>query len=139
MHYDARNSFGIDWTKDTMIPLSPGVEIKKLDNRLSDIDISKLRTAYKCGVPLSTTTASTATTRITTTTTTSTTVLTSFQRLVSSISSKSAGAATRVNLDEYIDNTELAILEFSKAKRSKVILILNPAEPPVNMQTSISF
>jgi len=30
-------------------------------------------------------------------------------------------------------------LEFSKAKRSKVILILNPAEPPVNMQTSISF
>jgi acetaldehyde dehydrogenase len=62
-----------------------------------------------------------------------------YVELVSSISSKSAGAATRVNLDEYIDNTELAILEFSKAKRSKVILILNPAEPPVNMQTSISF
>jgi len=62
-----------------------------------------------------------------------------YVELVSSISSKSAGKATRVNLDEYIDNTELAILEFSKAKRSKVILILNPAEPPVNMQTSISF
>ena len=62
-----------------------------------------------------------------------------YVELVSSISSKSAGAATRVNLDEYIDNTERAILEFSKAKRSKVILILNPAEPPVNMQTSISF
>lgn len=62
-----------------------------------------------------------------------------YVELVSSISSKSAGAATRVNLDEYIDNTELAILKFSKAKRSKVILILNPAEPPVNMQTSISF
>lgn len=62
-----------------------------------------------------------------------------YVELVSSISSKSAGSATRVNLDEYIDNTELAILEFSKAKRSKVILILNPAEPSVNMQTSISF
>ena len=62
-----------------------------------------------------------------------------YVELVSSISSKSAGAATRVNLDEYIDNTERAILDFSKAKRSKVILILNPAEPPVNMQTSISF
>jgi acetaldehyde dehydrogenase len=62
-----------------------------------------------------------------------------YVELVSSISSKSAGAATRVNLDEYIDNTERAILEFSNAKHSKVILILNPAEPPVNMQTSISF
>lgn len=62
-----------------------------------------------------------------------------YVELVSSISSKSAGAATRVNLDEYIDNTERGILDFSKAKRSKVILILNPAEPPVNMQTSISF
>jgi len=62
-----------------------------------------------------------------------------YVELVSSISSKSAGSATRVNLDEYIDNTERAILDFSKSKRSKVILILNPAEPPVNMQTSISF
>jgi acetaldehyde dehydrogenase len=62
-----------------------------------------------------------------------------YVELVSSIASKSAGAATRQNLDEYIDNTERAILGFSKAKRSKVILILNPAEPPVNMQTSISF
>jgi acetaldehyde dehydrogenase len=59
--------------------------------------------------------------------------------LVSSISSISAGPATRVNLDEYIQNTESAILDFSKAKHSKAILILNPAEPPVNMQTSISF
>jgi acetaldehyde dehydrogenase (acetylating) len=62
-----------------------------------------------------------------------------YVELVSSIASKSAGAATRVNLDEYIENTEKAILEFSGAGRSKVILILNPAEPPVNMQTTISF
>ena len=59
--------------------------------------------------------------------------------LVSSIASKSAGAATRVNLDEYIENTEKAILEFSGAHSSKVLLILNPADPPVNMQTTISF
>lgn len=58
--------------------------------------------------------------------------------VVSSIASKSAGAATRINLDEYIHTTEHGILEFSCAKRSKVILILNPAEPPVNMQTTIS-
>ncbi len=58
--------------------------------------------------------------------------------VVSSIASKSAGPATRANIDEYITSTENAIKIFSKAKKSKVILILNPAIPPINMQTSIS-
>jgi acetaldehyde dehydrogenase (acetylating) len=62
-----------------------------------------------------------------------------YVEVVSSIASKSAGSATRINLDEYIHTTELGILRFSKATHSKVILILNPAEPPVNMQTTISF
>jgi acetaldehyde dehydrogenase len=62
-----------------------------------------------------------------------------YVEVVSSISSKSAGSATRVNLDEYIETTENGILRFSSAKRSKVILILNPAHPPVDMQTTISF
>lgn len=59
--------------------------------------------------------------------------------IVSSLASKSAGAATRANLDEYIHTTEKALMTFSSAKKSKVILILNPAEPPVNMQTTVSF
>jgi len=63
----------------------------------------------------------------------------SYIEVVSSISSKSAGAATRLNLDEYIDATENALIEFSSCEKSKVLLILNPAEPPVNMQTTISF
>lgn len=62
-----------------------------------------------------------------------------YVEVVSSIASKSAGAATRINLDEYIDTTEQGMLSFSRAKTGKVILILNPAEPPVNMQTTISF
>ncbi|MCX6733039.1 MAG: acetaldehyde dehydrogenase (acetylating) [Candidatus Roizmanbacteria bacterium] len=62
-----------------------------------------------------------------------------YVEVVSSISSKSAGAATRINLDEYIHTTEHGILSFSRAKHAKVILILNPAEPPVHMQTTISF
>jgi acetaldehyde dehydrogenase len=62
-----------------------------------------------------------------------------YVEVVSSIASKSAGAATRINLDEYIQNTEQAIRFFSKSRASKVILILNPAEPPVDMQTTISF
>ncbi len=58
--------------------------------------------------------------------------------VVSSIASKSAGPATRANIDEYIKSTENGIKLFSKTKEAKVILILNPAKPPINMQTSIS-
>ncbi len=57
--------------------------------------------------------------------------------VVSSISSRSAGPATRINLDEYIETTEDAIRYFSGAQRSKAILILNPANPCINMQTTI--
>ncbi|MHB1677535.1 MAG: acetaldehyde dehydrogenase (acetylating) [Sulfuriferula sp.] len=57
--------------------------------------------------------------------------------VVSSIASRSAGPATRQNLDEYIKTTEHGLKEFSGARRTKAILNLNPAEPCVNMQTTI--
>ncbi len=57
--------------------------------------------------------------------------------VVSSIASRSAGPATRQNLDEYIKTTEDGLREFSGAARTKAILNLNPAEPCVDMQTTI--
>jgi acetaldehyde dehydrogenase len=57
--------------------------------------------------------------------------------VVSSIASRSAGPATRQNLDEYIKTTEDGLREFSGAKRTKAILNLNPAEPCVDMQVTI--
>ena len=57
--------------------------------------------------------------------------------VVSSIASRSAGPATRQNLDEYIKTTEDGLKEFSGALRTKAILNLNPAEPCVDMQTTI--
>lgn len=57
--------------------------------------------------------------------------------VVSSISSRSAGPATRQNLDEYIKTTEDGLKEFSGAARTKAILNLNPAEPCVDMQATI--
>jgi len=57
--------------------------------------------------------------------------------VVSSIASLSAGPATRANLDEYIETTEDALKRFSGAQRTKAILILNPANPPIDMQTTI--
>jgi len=57
--------------------------------------------------------------------------------VVSSIASRSAGPATRQNLDEYIKTTEEGLKEFSGASRAKAILNLNPAEPCVDMKTTI--
>lgn len=58
--------------------------------------------------------------------------------VVSSIASRSAGPATRINLDEYIETTEEGLQKFSGCVRTKVILNLNPAQPCINMQTTIS-
>jgi acetaldehyde dehydrogenase (acetylating) len=58
--------------------------------------------------------------------------------VVSSISSLSAGPATRANLDEYIDTTETALRAFTGCESAKAILILNPAQPPIQMQTTVS-
>jgi acetaldehyde dehydrogenase (acetylating) len=57
--------------------------------------------------------------------------------VVSQIASKSAGMATRINVDNYIHTTQKAITQFTGCKNCKVILNLNPAEPCVDMQTTI--
>jgi acetaldehyde dehydrogenase len=60
-----------------------------------------------------------------------------YVEVVSSIASRSAGPATRLNLDEYIDTTQRGVRCFSGAKKTKAILILNPAIPCINMQTTV--
>lgn len=57
--------------------------------------------------------------------------------VASSIASRSAGPATRQNLDEYVETTQAALKKFSGASCTKAILILNPATPPIDMQTTI--
>jgi acetaldehyde dehydrogenase len=56
---------------------------------------------------------------------------------VSSIASRSAGPATRINLDEYLVTTEKGLSQFTNCSNSKAILVLNPAFPCVNMQTTV--
>jgi acetaldehyde dehydrogenase (acetylating) len=60
-----------------------------------------------------------------------------YMEVASSIASRSAGPATRQNLDEYIETTQEALQRFTGARRAKAILILNPANPPIDMQTTI--
>ncbi|MDP4557619.1 acetaldehyde dehydrogenase (acetylating) [Halomonas meridiana] len=57
--------------------------------------------------------------------------------VISSISSDSAGIATRKNLDEYITTTEFALKKFTNSKSAKAILNINPAMPQVCMQTTL--
>lgn len=57
--------------------------------------------------------------------------------VVSTIASKSAGPATRLNLDEYIETTEKGVKMFSNCTKAKAILNLNPAEPCIDMQTTV--
>jgi acetaldehyde dehydrogenase (acetylating) len=56
---------------------------------------------------------------------------------VSSISSRSAGPATRINIDEYLQTTECGLSHFAACARAKAILNLNPAQPCVHMQTTV--
>jgi acetaldehyde dehydrogenase (acetylating) len=57
--------------------------------------------------------------------------------IVSQIASKSAGMATRINVDHYIHTTESAIKKFTGCNDCKVILNLNPAVPELDMQTTM--
>ncbi|MFS1524188.1 acetaldehyde dehydrogenase (acetylating) [Microbulbifer sp. 2304DJ12-6] len=58
--------------------------------------------------------------------------------VVSSIAAKSAGAATRLNLDQYLNTTESAITKFTGCDSVKAVLNINPAKPSVDMQTAVS-
>ncbi len=57
--------------------------------------------------------------------------------VVSTIASRSAGPGTRINMDEYVMTTERGVLRFSHSRRAKAILNINPAEPPIIMQTTV--
>jgi acetaldehyde dehydrogenase len=56
---------------------------------------------------------------------------------VSSIAARSAGPATRINLDEYLETTEHGLSRFSGCNHTKAILNLHPALPCVHMQTTV--
>jgi acetaldehyde dehydrogenase len=57
--------------------------------------------------------------------------------VASNIASLSAGPATRYNLDEYVETTQDALTKFTGVEKTKSILILNPAVPHIDMQTTI--
>ena len=59
-----------------------------------------------------------------------------YVEVVTQINSESAGMATRINIDKYIETTEEAIRQFVRAESCKVILNINPSAN-TTMQTTI--
>lgn len=60
-----------------------------------------------------------------------------YAEVISSISSKSAGPGTRANIDEFTVTTKNALVNVGGADEAKVIIVLNPAEPPIHMRNTI--
>lgn len=62
---------------------------------------------------------------------------TEYIEIVASIASQSAGIGTRENIDEYTQTTADSIALLGGAPKSKAIIILNPADPPIMMNNTI--
>ena len=60
-----------------------------------------------------------------------------YAETVSTIASRSAGPGTRHNIDEFTRTTARSICDIGGAKKSKSIIVLNPAEPPIIMRNTI--
>jgi acetaldehyde dehydrogenase (acetylating) len=59
-----------------------------------------------------------------------------YAEVITQINSESAGMATRINVDKYIELTELAIYKFINTPKCKVILNINP-HVNTTMQTTV--
>ena len=60
-----------------------------------------------------------------------------YGEIIASISSKSAGAGTRANIDEFTETTSKAIEKVGGATKGRAIIILNPAKPPLLMRNTV--
>jgi acetaldehyde dehydrogenase len=61
----------------------------------------------------------------------------SYAEVVSSMSATSAGPATRATIDEFNEATAAALRIVGGAQRGKSIMLLNPADPPIPLRSTV--
>jgi acetaldehyde dehydrogenase len=60
-----------------------------------------------------------------------------YAELISTTASRSVGPGTRHNIDEFTYTTATAIAEVGGAKRSRALVVINPANPPLIMSNTV--
>lgn len=60
-----------------------------------------------------------------------------YGEIVATVSSRSIGPGTRMNIDEFTRTTAGAVEKVGGAEKGKAIIIINPAEPPLIMRDTI--
>ncbi|AOM39845.1 acetaldehyde dehydrogenase (acetylating) [Xenorhabdus hominickii] len=57
--------------------------------------------------------------------------------VVATVASNSVGRATRINIDEYVETTQIALSTFTGVPNTKAILNISPAVPPAMFRVTI--
>ena len=60
-----------------------------------------------------------------------------YGEIIATVSSRSVGPGTRVNIDEFTRTTAGGVEKVGGAKEGKAIIVINPAEPPLIMRDTI--
>ena len=60
-----------------------------------------------------------------------------YGEIIATVSSKSIGPGTRMNIDEFTRTTAAGVEQVGGAKRGKAIIVINPAELPLMMRDTI--